>query len=218
MAKTKEQKSPKRRTRVNGEITRNKILDAAEALFGPRGFDAVSLRDITDRAEVTLALASYHFGTKDQLFEEVIARRAAVLCDERIARLNALETLSTEGIIDSFMSPLFDYATSGDAGWRDYFKLLGRLGDGNKWLDVLTRHFDATAKVYIKALAEAQPNAHQEDLARAFTMMLNLMLATVSQHERVDRLTDGSLRASDLRAAYKPLLKFVVAGVESIDP
>ena len=48
--------------RTNGNITKDKILDAAENLFSVRGFDAVSLRDITDKADVTLALASYHFG------------------------------------------------------------------------------------------------------------------------------------------------------------
>ncbi|WP_290771045.1 TetR/AcrR family transcriptional regulator [Hoeflea sp.] len=207
-----------RQTRINGEITRSKILDAAETLFGTRGFDAVSLREITERAEVTLALASYHFGTKEQLFEDVIARRAAILCGQRIERLEALADPDVETIIDSFMSPMFEMATSGEPGWNDYFKLLSRLGDGNQWLDVLTRHFDATAKRYIAVLIEAMPNAKPGDVVRAFTMMLNLMLATVSQHARIDRLTDGELKAADLTSAYKPLLKFVVAGMKSINP
>lgn len=204
---------PHRQTRVNGEITRTKILDAAEALFGSRGFDAVSLRDITEKGEVTLALASYHFGTKEQLFEEVIARRAAILGEERIARLTALREQTVESILDAFMAPIFDRATSGEQGWADYFKVLSRLGDGNQWLDVLARHFDTTARVFIDALSRARPAADRAQVVRGFAMMLNLMLATVSQHGRIDRLTEGRLQAADLRAAYQPLLRFVVAGM-----
>ena len=205
----------KKQKRISGEITRTKILDAAENLFGARGFDAVSLREITELAEVTLALVSYHFGTKDQLFEDVIERRASILCEERLARLKQLEERSVESIIDAFMSPLFDNATSGKKGWLEYFKVLSRLSDGNKWLDVLERHFDETAQVFVDALVEVLPDAEREDVTRAFTMMLNLMLATVSQHARIDRLTGGKLKATDMKSAYKPLLNFVVAGFES---
>lgn len=205
-----------RQTRINGEVTRAKILDAAEELFGARGFDAVSLREITERAEVTLALASYHFGTKDQLFEDVVARRAAILGEERLARLAALDHPDVESILDAFMAPMFDRATSGEAGWADYFRVLSRLGDGNRWLDILTRHFDTTAQRFLDALVRARPGADRAAVARGFTMMLNLMLTTVSQHGRIDRLTGGALQASDLRGAYAPLLRFVVAGFNSV--
>ena len=206
----------RRQSRINGEITRTKILDSAEILFGTGSFDAVSLREITERAEVTLALASYHFGTKEQLFEEVIARRAIILGEDRLARLAAIENRTVESVIDAFMAPLFDRATSGEPGWTDYFKVLGRLGDGNQWLDVLERYFDDTAKVFIDALCEVMPNSDRAGIVRAFTMMLNLMLATASQHGRIDRLTGGKLTATDLRAAYDPLLRFVVAGMRSV--
>ena len=94
----------RRQTRANGERTRVRILDAAELLFGARGFDGVSLRDITDGAGVTLALASYHFGTKENLFEEVVARRAAELGEERLARLAAIGTPTIRAVQPSSWS------------------------------------------------------------------------------------------------------------------
>ena len=206
MAKTQ------KKTRANGETTRAKILDAAEGLFGNRGFDAVSLRDITDKAEVTLALASYHFKTKEKLFEDVVARRAKVLCDDRMTRLNALEAPDVEQIADAFMSPLFERASGHEAGWPDYFKVLGRLGESNQWLDVLEQNFNETAYAFITALCEALPGTDRAVITRSFMMMLNLMLSTVSQHGRIDQLSDGTLRATDMKAAYGPLLTFSVAG------
>jgi AcrR family transcriptional regulator len=48
--------------------TRGRILDAARAAFGERGFDGATMRDVAARAEVDPALVHHYFGTKQQLF------------------------------------------------------------------------------------------------------------------------------------------------------
>ena len=58
---------------------RERILDAAEALFAEHGYDGVTLRQIATRAGVDVALANYHFGKKLDLFQAVFERRAALL-------------------------------------------------------------------------------------------------------------------------------------------
>ena len=72
-----------------GDTTRLAILNAAERCFGEAGFDGVSLRTITEVAGVDLALANYHFGSKDNLLREVIARRARIVHDDRVRALEA---------------------------------------------------------------------------------------------------------------------------------
>lgn len=52
--------------------TRKEILIAARDLFTAKGFEAVSIRDITNAAEVNLASVSYHFGGKDGLIQETL--------------------------------------------------------------------------------------------------------------------------------------------------
>lgn len=42
--------------------TRKEILDAAWDLFAEKGFEAVSVRDVTTAAGVNLASVSSHFG------------------------------------------------------------------------------------------------------------------------------------------------------------
>lgn len=201
-------------TRSNGNRTRAKILDAAEVLFGAHGFDAVSLREITELAEVTLALANYHFGTKENLFEEVVARRAKILCTDRETRLAALNQPSVRQIADAFLSALFEKATS-DTGWPDYFRVIARLGDSERWLPLLGKYFDPTAKIFIAKLQDAMPSADTDAIHRCFAMMLPAMLATASRHARVDQLTDGGVTASESAKAYPVLLDFVTAGLES---
>jgi AcrR family transcriptional regulator len=54
---------------------REHILIAAEQLFGERGFDGTSVRDIAQSAGVNLAMISYYFGSKEKLLEALIVFR-----------------------------------------------------------------------------------------------------------------------------------------------
>jgi len=54
--------------------TREQILQAAWELFAEKGFEDVSVRDVTNAAEVNLASVSYHFGGKDGLIQETVKR------------------------------------------------------------------------------------------------------------------------------------------------
>jgi AcrR family transcriptional regulator len=54
--------------------TAARIFAAAEALFGEKGYDGVSVSDIAARARVNKALVFYHFESKPELFDRVIDR------------------------------------------------------------------------------------------------------------------------------------------------
>ena len=71
--------------------TKERILDAAEALFLAGGFDATSLRAITTAAGVNLAAVNYHFGSKEELFEAVLTRRLDPMNQARVDLLAQLE-------------------------------------------------------------------------------------------------------------------------------
>lgn len=57
------------------ELTRERILDKAEALFASNGYHAVSVREITAAAQCNLAAVNYHFGNKQNLYLEVFRSR-----------------------------------------------------------------------------------------------------------------------------------------------
>ena len=59
--------------------THQRLLAAAETLFAERGFDGVSVRDITGSAGVNLSALTYHFGTKEKLFAEIITKKSEPL-------------------------------------------------------------------------------------------------------------------------------------------
>jgi len=62
-------KSPK------NKISKERILDEAEALFADKGFHAVTVREITNAANCNLAAVNYHFGNKQKLYLEIFKAR-----------------------------------------------------------------------------------------------------------------------------------------------
>ncbi|HVO96456.1 MAG TPA: TetR family transcriptional regulator [Bryobacteraceae bacterium] len=90
--------------------TKTRILDAAEKLFGEKGFDATSLRDITAEADVNLAAVNYHFQSKDSLIDAAILRRAEPINSKRIAMLEAAGPHPTvEQIVEAFVAPILEH-------------------------------------------------------------------------------------------------------------
>lgn len=57
----------------DSQRTRQAILHAAQDAFSTRGYLATSVRDITARAGVSVALVSRYFGSKERLFEDALS-------------------------------------------------------------------------------------------------------------------------------------------------
>jgi AcrR family transcriptional regulator len=56
------------RRRHDARASRQALLDAADALFDERGYDAATVRDIGERAGVDPALIARYFGSKEGLY------------------------------------------------------------------------------------------------------------------------------------------------------
>ena len=59
---------------ARGEATRERLIAAALALFGRRGYEGVGAREIAEAAGTPLSAIPYHFGTKEALYRAVVAR------------------------------------------------------------------------------------------------------------------------------------------------
>lgn len=66
------------------DTTRERILEAAEAVFAEKGFAAATIRDILTRARVgNVAAVNYYFGDKERLYVEAV-KSAHVCCNSTI--------------------------------------------------------------------------------------------------------------------------------------
>jgi AcrR family transcriptional regulator len=183
------------------------------------GYDGVSMRDITTRAGVRLALATYHFNTKESLFESIIARRAEVLNDRRLAALNAMLQAgkpSVEQILIAFIKPYLDLRVSRDLGWRNYSLLIAQLAQINRWLPIVDKYFNPTARKFQEALYAALPNMSRELVSRCFVFCIQLMVSELAGNERIDTLSRGALKGNNVKQVYADLIAFLLGGFDAI--
>lgn len=61
--------------------TRDRLLQAAQELFVERGYDATTMDEIADRAEVSRATVFNYFPRKEELFPPFLERRRAVIAE-----------------------------------------------------------------------------------------------------------------------------------------
>jgi AcrR family transcriptional regulator len=85
------------------EITRDRILKAAERLFAERGYDATSIRTIVAKAGVNQAAINYHFGGKDGLYREVLRAALRALTEHQLAHAEEAKTMSREKALGEFV-------------------------------------------------------------------------------------------------------------------
>lgn len=89
------------------DVRRGELLDAAQALFFSKGYEATTVADIMERARVSKGGFYHHFSTKEDLLEALATRMAAEslkrlqpILDERgldaVARMNAILSQSRQ--------------------------------------------------------------------------------------------------------------------------
>jgi AcrR family transcriptional regulator len=86
------------------------IINHAVELFAEKGFEGTSIRDLAAKAGVNVAMVNYYFGSKEKLFESMLALKSYYtrgVLDE-IAKNNALAAIEKiDLVIDTYINRLF---------------------------------------------------------------------------------------------------------------
>lgn len=85
------------------EITRERILKAAERLFAERGYEATSVRAIVAKARVNQAAINYHFAGKDGLYREVLRTAFRALTAHQLDHAEEAKAMSREKALGEFI-------------------------------------------------------------------------------------------------------------------
>src|ERR1700761_5122495 len=80
---------PNVKNNAASRATRRRLIDAAGEIFADVGFERATVKQITDRAEASLAAVNYHFSDKQELYYEVLleAQRASIETMHSLERL-----------------------------------------------------------------------------------------------------------------------------------
>lgn len=197
--------------------TRSRILDVAENLFGERGLDRVSVRDITKKANVNLAAINYHFGSKEDLIAAVFKRRVVPVNESRLAALALVEKASgkrapkLEDILDAFIRPAIPLSAEDADQEAAFSKLFGRcLSEPSPEVEaLLKKQFEPLAERMHAMLKRALPRLSRSEIfwRMKFTYgALHHWLLTR------DKFRPDWVEHVDVEAQIQKLISFAAAG------
>ncbi|MBB5018663.1 AcrR family transcriptional regulator [Chitinivorax tropicus] len=202
--------------------TATRILDAAEVLFVEHGFEATSLRMITQRAEVNLAAVNYHFGSKEVLFQGVVGRRLAPYNQECVQELERAQqeqgetALDVMGIVSAFLRPALRMAKDPAKGGLMFIRLMSRVfSEPHQALrEMLPRHYQAVLEAYSTSLKRALPHLSTEEVLWRLHFALGTVFYAFAGNDVVKLFMKSHVPgARDPQQVVSHLLPYVVAGL-----
>ena len=178
--------------------TREKLLDAATALFAERGVADVSLAEIVRAADQRNASAiHYHFGGRDQVVEAILARHVPALRARRLELLEHARATPPDDVrpvAEALVRPVTELA---QRGWREraYLQIGAELANQlDRATPEMRRLFRETAGPEVMALL-AERCAVPEDVWRVRALIGNAFVgrAAADRARALDRGEAGPL-------------------------
>ena len=200
--------------------TKTSLLDAAENLFAQEGIHRASLRAITQSAGANLAAVHYHFGSKEALVREVLARRLGPLNRRRIDLLDRVEAAdavpAVEGIVRAFVQPTLEMVQR-ERGGHAFARFVCRtFSEPNESLhDLVLEQFRDIVARFTTAFERSLPDLPREELFWRFHFMVGSMVHTAGLGFLAHRLSDGLCNPTDLDGLTTRLVRFLTGGLEA---
>lgn len=141
-------------------MTRQAIMLAGEELMGWRGIEAVSVRDINEKAQQKNTSAiRYYFTNKQGLLQAILDYRMVPLDEKRRQRLDHLKStkepqdISLMDLVKIQLLPLAE-AVLCDISWRNYILLLAQVvsAHGVAYESLWREKYDKTSVEIIQAM------------------------------------------------------------------
>lgn len=161
--------------------TRDRLVAHAAKHFALHGFSATSLREIARDAQANPASVHYYFNSKAELYLETIAGFRERLSRERNEALLAVNpklrgVRRIKALIHAYVAPHIRLCADPEA--VNYVRIVARAtSEANYPEEVrIPQNLNALRDNFVRALAETLPNASEEQVRKAFTFTVDLML------------------------------------------
>ncbi|MBR0567929.1 TetR family transcriptional regulator [Azoarcus sp. L1K30] len=202
--------------------TRDRILDAAEALFVEHGLEATSMRMITGRAAANLAAVNYHFGSKDALIQAVFRRRLTELNRQRLAALDRIEAeasgaqIKPSQIVEAFFGTALALAADTEHGGSTFMRLLGRTyTEPNGFVrQFLAEEYAEVLERFLAALYGSLPGVPREEILWRFHFMMGAMSYAIAGTDAL-QLFAGTFDDADPQRLMPRLMSFLLGGLRA---
>ncbi|SFK91904.1 TetR/AcrR family transcriptional regulator [Lysobacter sp. cf310] len=198
--------------------TKDRILGAAEELFAQFGFTGTSLRQVTSRADVNIAAVNYHFGSKENLVNEVFRRRMDDMSRQRLSALQEAVQQhpgELEPILAAFVEPALALAQDRHGG-AAFVRVVARAyAEKNDSLrKFLSDHYGHVLREFAKAIAAAVPGLSKEELYWRLDFLAGALTYAMADFGLIKRPA-GVSEAAHRERAGRELIRFAAAGFKS---
>lgn len=195
--------------------TKDRILGAAEELFAQHGFAGTSLRQVTGHADVNIAAVNYHFGSKENLVNEVFRRR---MDEMTAARLGQLEAARRDrpgdlgAVLAAFVEPALAMAQEGHSGGAFVRVIARAYAEKNDNLrKFLSDHYGHVLRDFAKAIAGCVPGLSKEELYWRLDFLAGALTYAMADFGLIKRPA-GTTEAEHRAHAARELIRFAEAG------
>jgi AcrR family transcriptional regulator len=171
--------------------TRDRILEAAKEQFITVGFESASVRAITDRAGANSALLGYYFGSKAQLFGEVIrsiisgivARRAESLA---LLRREYPDAIPLDHLVRAYAEPIMTMGHDCEREVAVYLRFFGRLftEPSDQLIELINAEMIEQQRDYFTEIRKSTSDVDEATLIFRFKLLMG-SLAFMGTMERM---------------------------------
>ena len=185
-------------------------------LFARHGFAGASLRQVTAAANVNLAAVNYHFGSKDNLIEEVFRRRLDELNARRLAALKSRWPRTTRvwtDVLGAFIRPALELSLD-HGGGHAFMRVLARAyaEHDERLRSFLSDNYGHVLREFATAFARLLPQLDKEELYWRLDFITGALTHAMADFGLMKRRGQVSEETHRERAADH-LIRFAAAGL-----
>jgi len=172
-----------RKSRQDAVATRARIISVAEKLFAEKGFENVTVAEITEKSgQKNRSAVLYHFGSKDKILQEIMQKHLQRIHVDRSLLLDEMEdkeSFEPRDIAEAIVLPLANCLNNPDGG-LDYIRITPQL-IGNKDFPHLYKE-DLEKHLYTKRMWKYAIEAGRGSLPRSVQMSRTILILSVLFH------------------------------------
>lgn len=215
-------RKPRLETELHGaDSTRSLFLDAAERLFGERGYEGATIRAIADGAGANLGALHYYWGSKGALFKALCERRFQPVVEKRLALLDECVAKAAGGPLDlksvlaAYIYPALHHDDDNLAQQAVFRKLLARImtDPSPEIRQIMAETFDEVSFRLIRMLRQCCPHLDDASFYWRLHGVFGMVQHVNTGAERMVYLSRGKFDGGAIERGIEEIANFLVAGL-----
>lgn len=201
--------------------TKEQILNVAEQAIAEHGYAGTTLRNVVSKAQVNLAAVHYHFGSKEALFQAVVARIAVPMVAQQLTLLATVMTQtdgspSVEAILRAYLAPAFEIVVYDKKARPARAQFVGRCRtEPEPVQSIAAQQFGRGTEKFLDAFQRALPEQSRSQLKWKLDLVVTSLVRVLGEAGKPGALLTGSA-AEDIEGALAKLIAFVMPGLKAV--